>query len=263
MSLASERSDAPRADQEAVRPFAEAIAADADLLASMHDRELTREVVQAARECPVAEQLALALTSPAGKAAAAAFDAALATVPDDIDADVIDELGAQFADVYLRHTYRASPCESVWTSEDGLERQEAMFKAEQWYRRHNLRLDDWAQRPADHLVIELRFLSFLADEAKDVDGLIEVARFLDEHPLRWLDRLATTLDKYQAPPIYVALARLTAAWAEEARTHLTSMTGLERPAVVVPDTAKAKGKPEKTCADPDDRPFVPGIGPGW
>lgn len=262
MSVNSERIDVPQSIAEAVRPFAEALAADAELLAGLHDRELTREVVEAARACPVTAQLALSLTSPAGLKAAGALDATLAELPDTVDADVLDELGSQFADVYLRHTYRASACESVWMTEDGLERQEPMFKAEHWYRRHNLRVDDWAQRPADHLVIELRFLSFLAAEAKDAAGLAEVARFMDEHPLRWLGRFADTLAKYYAPPIYVTLAYLTAAWLDEARTHLTAITGLERP-VADSEQSKSKGKAEKTCADPDDRPYVPGMGPSW
>jgi TorA maturation chaperone TorD len=262
VSELAERDATPSSADEALRPFAEALAADIGLLASLHDRELTAEVAEAARACSIAEQLALTLASPAGRTAVAAFDEALKELPVTLDAEVIDELAAQYADVYLRHTYRVAPSESVWLTEDGLERQEPMFKAEHWYRRHNLKVDDWAQRPADHLVIELRFLAYLASEAKDKDGLADLARFLDEHPLRWLERFAATLAKYHGPPLYRALASLTAAYLDEAREYLADITGVARPVAQV-EPAKSKAAPEKTCADPDDRPYMPGVAPSW
>jgi len=262
VSELAERNATPSSADEALRPFAEALAADIGLLASLHDCELTAQVAEAARAYSIAEQLALTLASPTGRDAVAAFDEALKELPATLDAEVIDELAAQYADVYLRHTYRVAPSESVWLTEDGLERQEPMFKAERWYRRHNLKVDDWAQRPADHLVIELRFLAYLASQAKDKDDLIDIARFLDEHPLRWLGRFATTLAKYHGPPLYRALADLTAPYLDEARQYLTDITGLPRPVAQL-DPTRPKAAPEKTCADPDERPYMPGIAPSW
>jgi hypothetical protein len=85
---------------------------------------------------------------------------------------------------------------------------------------------------------------------------------MDQHPLRWFDRFAETLAKYHGPPVYVGLARLTSAYLDEARRHLAEVTGLPRPAPQA-EPEKPQTAREKTCADPDDRPYVPGIAPSW
>jgi len=38
------------------------------------------------------------------------------------------QLAADFAAIYLNHSIQASPCESVWLDEEGLMRQQPMFK---------------------------------------------------------------------------------------------------------------------------------------
>ena len=137
-----------------------AIAADLELLAALHDREPTREWLEAARACPMQAQFGLVLESAAGRAALIAFDCAVAALPGELSQQDLDDLAAEYANIYLRFLYRAAPNESVWIDEDGLQQQAPMFDVNAWYKRHNLVSQDWAKRPGDHLVVELRFLAF-------------------------------------------------------------------------------------------------------
>lgn len=258
---------APEATAEEREPalagFQAAVAGDLDLIAGLHNRPLTAEVASVARACPFSDQLALTLASPAGSAACAALDDALAALPATIGPEVVDELAAEHADIYDRFAYRASPMESVWRTEDGLVRQEPTFQVQQWYRRHGLRSEDADGRPDDHIVLQLGFVAHLMEQARSVEDLVSVARFLDEHPLTWVGELAARLDERGAPPFYAGLAALTAAYLEELREHLVEITGHARP-VPVPEEAKpALARREKTCGDPDDKPYVPGLGPSW
>ena len=124
-----------------------------------------------------------------------------------------------------------------------------MFKAERWYRRHNLKVDDWAQRPADHLVIELRFLAYLASEAKDQDGLADLrASSMSIRCAGWsgsrrcspniMDRRSIARSLASPPHISTRPAE-----------PLTDITGLARP-VAQAEPAKSKAAPEKTCPIP-------------
>lgn len=246
-------SDASR--QQIAAALAEAIADDIELLASLHDREPTREVLEAARKAPIADQLAMRLQSERGRQALSAFARMLVSLPPEIDAAFLDELAADFAAVYLRHSYRAAPTESVWRTEDGLERQAPMFRVREWYRRRNLVVTDWASRPDDHIVLQLRFVAHLLREEQASDGLAEAARFLDAHLLTWVHRFAERLVHAGAHDWYAAVALLTACYLEEARGHLAALTGVMVPASA--DTAI------ETASDTQELPYVPGAAPSW
>lgn len=232
--------------------FAAAAASDLDMLAALHDREPTAAIVAALQQAPLEEQLALVLVSEPALASFAAFALALAEVPCPADQAALDELAAGYADVYLRYTYRASPEESVWISEDELQRQASMFDAREFYRRHSLIATDWAKRPEDHLVIELRFLARLMDRRE----FAESARFLDAHLLRWVKRFAVRLVQAGAPNWYAALALLTASYLEELRDHLVDLSGVER-GKQEPERKKAAAAPAADVA------YLPGIAPSW
>lgn len=257
------------AEASPVQGFASAVAADLDLIASLHDREWTAAVIEAARACPISEQLGFLPPEMAAGDAMAAFDAALAALPAVIDRAVVDEMASDFADIYLNHFHRASPMESVWLTEDGLVRQEPMFKVQTWYRRNNLRVVEGELRPDDHLVLELRFLAHLFGQAAAAGdtaeaSLTEAARFLDAHPLRWVGLFADRLSAVGASPVFAALARLTAVYLDGVRDVLVDVAALPRPQPVSQDAAASSRKSkEKTCADPDDRPYVPGMAPSW
>ena len=236
--------------------FTSGVADDIDLLASLHDREPTRAIVEAVRRAPIEDQLALRLRSDEAHNALSAFAAMVSAIPADVDDSVMDDFAAGYADVYLRHTFRAAPTESVWMTEDGLERQAPMFRVRDWYRRNGLVVADTAGRPDDHLVLQLRFVAHLLREKGKGEGLGEAARFMDAHLLRWVDTFAARLVHAGAPDWYAALALLTACYLDELRLHLASMTGLT---VVEPDS---KGRPERST-EPPDAAYIPGVAPSW
>ena len=237
----------------------EAIAADLDLLAALHDREPTREWLEAARACPIQAQLGLVLESAAGRAALVAFDSAVAALPGELSQQDLDDLAAEYANIYLRFLYRAAPNESVWIDEDGLQQQAPMFDVNAWYKRHNLVSQDWAKRSGDHLVVELRFAAFLFAQAKDRDDLGEAARFLDEHLLRWTGLFAHRVAAETPLAYYAASALLTEAYLEELRNQLETAANLPRQALPAPVKS---AEPVLTCGD-EVRPYVPGAAPSW
>lgn len=239
--------------------FKQAVAGDLELFAGLHDSEPTATIIEAVRACPIERQLGLVLMSEPGKAAAAAFTLAADALPKPMTAQAVDELAAGFSDVYLRHTYRAAPTESVWMTEDGLERQAPMFETREWYRRHDLVVMDWANRPDDHLVLQLRFLAHAIAKAATPADLADVANFLDAHLMRWMRKFAVRLVQAGAPDWFAAVALLNTSYIDELRDHLTSITGVARP-VPVPQP-KVKARPP--APTPEERPYVPGVAPSW
>lgn len=238
--------------------FALGLADDFELLADLHDREPARALVEALQQSPLEDGFALVLKSGKGRAAFTAFAEAVKAVPVPPDARALDELAAGYADVYLRHTYRASPSESVWLTEDGLEQQTPMFQARAWYRRHHLRVTDWANRPDDHMVLQLRFLAHVTAHAKTPAELDEVAEFLDQHLLRWIGAFAGRLEQHGALAWYAALAGVTAAYLDEVRDLLVEVTGRVRPAPEsMPIESCRKAEPAAPAA------YVPGVAPSW
>jgi TorA maturation chaperone TorD len=237
--------------------FKAAVAGDLELLAGLHDREPTAAVVAAVQSCPIDRQLGLTLLSEPGKAAAAAFDLTAGALPNPPTEEALDDLAAGFADVYLRHTYRAAPAESVWQTEDGLERQAPMFEIREWYRRHDLVVADWASRPDDHLVLQLRFIAHTFSHAASPADLADTANFMDQHILCWIKKFAVRLVHGGAPDWYSAVALLTASYLDELRDHLAGLTGIARPVASQPKKVRAR-PPEL-----EDRPYVPGVAPSW
>ena len=238
--------------------FAEAVAGDLLLLADLHDREPTAEVIAAVQSGPVQEQFGLVLKSDPGLAALEAMWLAADALPRPITPAALDEVAAGYADVYLRHTYRAAPTESVWLSDDGLERQEPMLQVRAFYRRHNARVTDWANRPDDHLVLQLRFIARLLRPDCDASPDFKAAaQFMDEHILRWIRSHAIRLVQACAPDWYAALSLLTTSYLEELRDHLETITGVAR---AIPEAKVGK---EEQAPDDVERPYVPGVAPSW
>lgn len=240
------------------RTLTDEVAVDLMLLADLHDREPTAEVIAAVKAGPVQDQFGLVLRSDPGLAALEALWLAADALPEPMTAAALDELAAGYADVYLRHTYRAAPTESVWLTDDGLERQDPMLQVRAFYRRHNLRVSDWANRPDDHLVLQLRFLAHLFRPGGETPPALEAAaQFMDEHILRWIRNHAIRLVQAGAPDWYVALSLLTTSYLEELREHLETITGMAR---VIPEAKTGK---EEQALDDVERPFVPGVAPSW
>ena len=243
----------------------DAVAADLRMLALLHDRELDGERILALWQDGYEDFLGLRLVGEAGRRSLALLRAGLTDIPAAMDAATLDLLAADFADIYLTHGLRASPCESVWLDEDGLVMQGPMFELRDWYRRHGLAVADWRKRSDDHLVHQLLFLAHLsapdAEEERGAD-LAEVARFLDEHLLLWIDRFAERVANRCQTRFYAGLALLTAAYLDELRELLVGVAHVPRPTQEEIEVRR-RPRPAVSVAVPPPSAFVPGSGPVW
>lgn len=245
--------------------FRAAVAADLRVLSVLHDRELDGDRILALWQDGYEDFLGLRLVGEAGRRALALFRAGLTDIPAALDSATLDALAADFADIYLTHGLRASPCESVWLDEDGLIMQGPMFDLRAWYGRHGLVVADWRRRSDDHLVHQLMFLAhLLAPEVEETRGadLAEVARFLDEHLLLWIDRFADRVANRCQTRLYAGLALLTAAYLEELRELLVGVAHVPRPTQDEME-ARRHPRPAVAVAVPAPSAFVPGSGPTW
>jgi TorA maturation chaperone TorD len=231
--------------------FRAAAAGDLRLLALLHDRELDGERILALWQDGYEDFLGLRLVGEAGRRSLALFRAGLTDIPAGLDPATLDALAADFADIYLTHGLSASPCESAWLDEDGLLMQGPMFDLRAWYARHGLAVADWRKRSDDHLVHQLLFVAhLLAPESEETAGetdaqaggagLAEVARFLDEHLLLWIDRFAERVSSRCGTRFYAGLALLTAAYLDELRELLVGVAQVPRP---TPEEIEARRQP--------------------
>jgi TorA maturation chaperone TorD len=231
------------------------VADDLQLLALLHNAEPGPELLGALRRRPFAECFALRLSSPEARAALATIDAALAVMPDPVDAQTCDGLAVDFAAIYLTCARRMAPTESYWLTEDHIERQEPMFAVRRWYEHYALVARDWRQRPDDHLVLQLEFVAALLRDGRDF-ALRDAARFLDRHLLVWSRDFFAAVAARAETGFYAGLAQLTQAHLDATRDLLQVASGevraacpAARPAVEVPAAQAA--------------PYVPGVEPGW
>ncbi len=113
-------------------------------------------------------------------------------------------------------------------------------------------------RSDDHLVIELRFLAHLLG-SDDPVSLNEAARFMDEHPLRWVEDFAQRVSARCETRFYAGLALLTAAYLDELRDLLVDLLDSPRPSREEIDARF------RTGAAPLDveGPYLPGVAPSW
>ena len=211
------------------------IAEDAESLAALHDRELTADMIAALRE--------------------ADFPACLGLMPADLDA-----LAAEYAAIYLTGAYGASPHESVWTDDDHLTCQAAMFQWRDIHAAAGLATPDWRQRPDDHLVLQLLHLAQAARRAATADSWRRLAALLDEHTLRWLPEFAARVAARSESPFYAGLAVLTAAWVNGVRDLMATQLDEPRP---TREEIEARLRPTPGATE-QPVAFMPGAhGPSW
>jgi len=123
-----------------------------------------------------------------------------------------------------------------------------MLQVRAFYRRHNVRVTDWANRPDDHLVLQLRFIAHLMRPGGDAGPDFKAAaQFMDEHILRWIRSQAVRLVQARAPDWYAALSLLTASYLDEVRDYLETITGMARTA---PEAKTGKKVELKVIIDP-------------
>ncbi len=245
---------------EEVATLRHAAAGDLSALARLHGRELTEDDIRTLRGAPFAEFFALLPRQKMGQEACAVIDRGW-EVLDEGGQDLADALAADFAALYLTHRHRASPDESVWLDEDGLQRQQPMMEVRKWYERHGLRAPDWRKMADDNLALQLAFLARLMAEAgtgpQDPAPFAEAARFMDEHLLLWVDDFAAAAARACDTPFYAGLAIFTAAWLGSFRETLAAATGIAPPS----EEQRAARRPGAARAAPEEGPYVPGIGP--
>lgn len=237
-----------------------AIGADLALLARLHDREVDGGLIATLRSTPVADWFALRIADQDLEKASMLLNQAFALAPEPLTAEALDEMAAEYAAIYLNHTYRVSPYESFWLTEDGLERQEPMFLVRNCFARFGFSAPNWRLRADDHIAHELAFLSQVASKLGDPDTAQIVAQFMREHPLVWIPQFAGRVARRSQSLFYAGVALLTETYLRALSDVLARCHGLDMTLIEPQKSPVLTGGP--TCADPSPR-YTPGPGPGW
>lgn len=235
--------------------MAAALAEDAEALAALHDRELTAETIAALREVGFPHNFGLL---PAGEHSIEAWRL-MAAALEETDPGALDQLAVDYAAIYLTGAYGASPCESVWTDDDHLACQDAMFALRQIYAAAGLAAEDWRRRPDDHLVLQLLYIAHALRRSGGPEELRRLAAMLDEHLLRWLPDFATRVAARAETPFFAVLGRLTFAWCEQLRDLLAESLGEPRP---TRKEIEARLKPQRRV-EAAPLAYMPGAAPSW
>lgn len=216
-------------ENNTVRSFLDAVSNDLTLLAVLNGNELTSEIMTQLKSVDFPLQLGLLLTGTKIKPALMTLSRAVRNWPEVIPPEKKDMLDMDFAGIYLNHAYRASPLESVWIDEENLAMQEPMFQVRDFYKHYGLEVENWRIRPDDHLVTQLQFIAYVFSCGSDSDTLRHIARFLDEHLLRWIVSFAERAAMHCETPFYASLVLVTAFYLEELRDLLAKILHEPRP----------------------------------
>lgn len=237
--------------------FAEAVAEDAEMLAALHDRELTITLMDSLRDT----QFPFCLGLLPGKASASAWEAmsqAIALLSN----EALDCLHADYAAIYLTGALGVSPCESVWTDDDGLICQAAMFEMRKIYAADGLGVENWRKRPDDHLVVQLLYIAAIARRAQSLQDWEKLGGVLDHHLLRWLPEFAARIAQRSGSTFYTGLAILSVEWLETLRDRLVSLTG--SPRSLPPEVSSQHDlQLDHPCDGSPPASYLPGTAPSW
>ena len=237
--------------------FCQVIADDLAMLAVLHEAEPTTELLGLLRQTAFPEGLGLKLLDEDSIKAVDLMKRAICLVPQQPDDAFINDLAADYANIYLNYGISASPEESVWLDEENLACQQSMFQVRNWYEQFGLMAENWRVRPDDHLVLQLHFLVHLFKTQADKDGLVSIANFMDEHLLRWIVSFAERVAGRCDTAYFAGVAMLTASYCEELRDLLASILAEPRPSA---EEIEQRMQP-KNNAEPVPVKFMPGIGP--
>jgi len=228
------------------------------LLIRLHDREVDQEFLHGLRENDAAGFFSAILTDEAAQRDVQAFGSAVANLPYPVDDAVVDQLAAEYADVYLTHSYRIAPTGSVWLTEESLERQEPMFAVREWYEHYGISVPNWRLRSDDHIVHELQFVEHLLSLETETASR-DAARFLDRHVMVWVPQFCTLMAQRCEQPLLIEGARLTIRYLEGLRDLLQDLTGEERWQPKEDD----KIEPYSLTDLAEDIAYVPGVAESW
>ena len=227
------------------------------LLIRLHDREADADLIKGLRELQPGPFFA-AFLDEAQAPEASAFEAALADLPDPLDDASADALAAEYADIYLTHSYRLAPTGSVWLTEDHLERQEPMFAVREWFDHYGFQVQNWRVRSDDHIVHELQFVEALLALGTE-PAARDAARFMDRHVMVWVPQFCSLLAQRSQHPLMAATASLTSAYLAALRDLLESLTGEAR---WQPEEKQKPYSMRELEVDMQDA-FVPGVTESW
>jgi len=249
--------------EQALAPIAADWAAALGLVIRLHDREMDAELLRLLAGADPKALFADLLATPAQVAAVDGFAAALRDLaPVAGDDTALDELAADFCDIYLTHGYRIAPSGSVWMTEEHLERQAPMFAVRDWYVHYGLAVPDWRLRADDHLVHELQFVEHLL-RAETGFSATDAARFLDTHALPWIPAFCAAMQERARTPFYRAVGALTEAFLGALRDWLAETTGVAANVQSHAFAREADRKAREAELKAAERPFVPGLAESW
>ena len=244
--------------EDLLSSFREHVAEDLQVLATLHDREPDAMLLQQLRAVDFPSSLTLLPDTEPGIEAMTLVQQALSALSTNPNQEILDELAADYASIYLNHNISASPEESVWLDEDSLMCQQSMFQVRSWYESHGLEIPDWRLRPDDHLVYELQFIAFLLKRDEQMETLEKTATFMDEHLLRWLGNFGERVLVRCDTPYFAGIAALTAAYCEELRDILAEVLQQSRPSR---EEIEERMQPKQPQPEAIPVSFTPGMGP--
>jgi len=242
---------------ELLRLFRERVSEDLLLLATLNDREPDEALTGELKALDFPNCLTLLPETEAGEEARNLMQQTLSDLPAKLDGQLLDELAADYASIYLNHNISASPEESVWLDEDSLKCQDSMFQVRSWYKSYGLEIPDWRLRPDDHLVYQLQFLAALLNLDERMETLERICTFMDEHLLRWLGNFAERVLARCDTAYFAAVAAVTASYCETLRDTLAEILEQPRPCREdIEDRMKPRAAPQEVSVS-----FMPGVGP--
>lgn len=194
-------------------------AEDLRALVWLHEVERAPAVLVELHRSGFPQTLSLLAPEHAAVTQMAAALAALADTAKDDDARCTDDLAADYAGIYLTHSLRAAPYESVWRDEDQLMMQAPTFAVRDFYTRHGVVVQNWRHQSDDHLSHELRFVALLLERGERR----EAARFLRTHLLVWLPMFTEKVEQRAETRFYADLATLTLACVQSCVERLPSV----------------------------------------
>lgn len=246
-----------------LRQLATLAAADLEILATLHDREIDPSMLARIEAAGFPENLALCPQSPRAEAAVRLLRQSLDELHDDPAPARFDAIAADFAAIYLNHSLRAAPMESVWRDDEQLAMQGPMFEVRAWMARHGLAVANWRLRPDDHLVHELLFLAHLLRGESSEAAFAEAADFLDRHLLLWIEDFANRVATRCATGIYAGLNLLTAFYVGELRDLLGMLLDAPRPTREAMEARIAREQAASAAPPAAPMRYMPGVGPSW
>jgi TorA maturation chaperone TorD len=247
----------PAAVEDYLTTFRARVAEDLLLLATLHDREPDSELLQQLKSLDFPYCLTFLPNTGPAAGAISLLHKTLSELQKHPDQNIMDELAADYASIYLNHKISASPEESVWLDEDSLMCQDSMFQVRSCFESEGLEIPDWRLRPDDHLVYQLQFIAHLLNKDERIETLEQVATFMDEHLLRWLGNFGERVLARCETTYFAGIAAITAANGEELRDILADVLQQPRPSR---EEIELRMKPKPAPQEAQVR-FMPGMGP--